>query len=205
MGATALLPPRSLPQRRLGASDSQRRGVGVRRIAPQRTKTRDCRRREHQRLGVTLVDFSATLADNAILQNLSAVLNLGGGIASNVLPWPLSAIVSTLSFDLSSAVIGEVTSQSVAHLLVSSISPTPACLVSPSQRDLESKLTSYARTGGLLLCLRVAQAHYRFPGLLLCRSHRHLHSKQQPGPAGLQARGHDGRRQLWHDLRGAQA
>lgn len=89
----------------------------MRRIAPQRTKTRDCRRREHQRLGVTLVDFSATLADNAILQNLSAVLNLGGGIASNVLPWPLSAIVSTLSFDLSSAVIGEVTSQSVAHLL----------------------------------------------------------------------------------------
>ena len=77
--------------------------------------------------------------------------------------------------------------------------------LSLAARQLESKLTSYARTGGLLLYLRVAQAHYRFPGLLLCRSHRHLHSKQQPGPAGLQARGHDGRRQLWHDLRGAQA
>jgi serine/threonine protein kinase len=64
----------------------------------------------------SLFDLSQ-LADNPVLQSLTAFfLSLGEG-SENALPWPISAVVSTLAFDLSNLFAGTVTRQSVIHAL----------------------------------------------------------------------------------------
>ena len=66
----------------------------------------------------SLVDFSQ-LADNAIFQNLSAILLSFSEGTANTLPWPFSGVLSALALDLSNLFSGIVTRQSVIHGLVS--------------------------------------------------------------------------------------
>ena len=71
------------------------------------------------RVNATLIDLTAQLGDNAVLQSFSSSLNLFAEILLKLLPWPLNVVGSTLALDLSTVLTGDVTSQAVTHALVS--------------------------------------------------------------------------------------
>ena len=107
--------------------------LDARRFGPRDRQRRDQRNRKPRHEVVTFVSLSETywfselgLADNAVFHGLSAMLSMGGEVAQNFLPWPLNAVVSTLSFDLSNAFLGEITGQTVLHFAVSIQPPHPS-------------------------------------------------------------------------------
>ena len=109
----------------------RRRGVGRsfsrhRLVSPSTSTTKTASKRRHQVVSGALPVDTAWLADNAVLQAMASTLSLGGEVARNMLPWPLSAIASTLCLDLSSALLGEVTQQALLHFFVSPSSPQNA-------------------------------------------------------------------------------
>jgi len=64
-----------------------------------------------------VIDFTAQVADNAVLQSVASSVQLFSEILLKILPWPLDAVAGSLTGDLAQILGGELSSQAVLHFL----------------------------------------------------------------------------------------